>query len=320
MAEEHSARGWLNVVVVVISVVAATTGILAYRNSIVIRDIDHALTVNDHLDRAQDLLAIPPGQTLTTPPQVSAQDLSTAEREVRDALTLKPGDRRALALDAVLTSLTSEGREGGSADCEAKFKQLLRRESSYVYSYILYADYLITRERYSNAIPIIRDGLRKIDPAQPLLRNQLAVCLLRTGHNQEAIRILRELNEGGPCKVSATNVPALVNLGFLLVDDQEFVQAEALFERAAELEPHNAEVLRHLGAIYLTNGRLQEAERALSRALELGLVGDLAETARDNLLDALSWQGKDEEAAELQDEIEARKLRKERLSKALTQS
>jgi Tfp pilus assembly protein PilF len=64
-------------------------------------------------------------------------------------------------------------------------------------------------------------------------------------------------------------VPALVYLSRIYMDDRNYGDTVPLLERAAELEPKNADVQLTLGVAYRGVGRLPEAEAAYRKALQL---------------------------------------------------
>ncbi len=61
----------------------------------------------------------------------------------------------------------------------------------------------------------------------------------------------------------------LDTLGWVLYSRGEFLKAEQVFRKAAQMEPKNAEIHYHLGVVYDERGNRDDARKALNRALEL---------------------------------------------------
>lgn len=69
-------------------------------------------------------------------------------------------------------------------------------------------------------------------------------------------------------KIQPHNVEALTNLGLLMVDRNEWLEAENLLLQALAERPHFLPAEINLGRLRLEQGRLQEAEQHLKQALE----------------------------------------------------
>lgn len=308
----------LSVIALVAAVVGAITGFVGFVTSYNVQEIEHRLEVNEHLDRTQDLLEIDPDRTTTYPPNPHPSDLLKAQREIRNALTITPDFPRARLFEVVYRSIGS-GRPGSSRqDVEDEFEAILASEPEYLPAYLYYSLHLMGEGRYEDAIAVIESGLQR-DPRHLDLRLNLSLCYLKTGDNQAGRRELRSiLNDSEEPSVPALIVPALVNLAPALINENRFAEAEVICERAAELEPENAEILRHLGVIKLFNGKPLEAEEALRRCLQLNPPSEVAKVASENLAQVLFDLGRVSEAKEIAARLDARR-RQERLIRAALQ-
>jgi tetratricopeptide (TPR) repeat protein len=70
-------------------------------------------------------------------------------------------------------------------------------------------------------------------------------------------------------------------LGWILYKQQQYWQAAKAFEQAAAAAPDRSIYPYHLGLARLRDGRSQDARRAFSRALSLGLTGAEARLATE---------------------------------------
>ncbi|NJA90177.1 tetratricopeptide repeat protein [Rhodocyclus tenuis] len=120
----------------------------------------------------------------------------------------------------------------------------------------------------------------------------LGVALQQTGDSVAAEALMREALALGE------NALILVNLGFLLQDTQRLPAAEAAFCRALELAPDLGDAHNALGKVLRLDGRLDEAEAHIRRALALLPVQSpqLAD-AYNNLGNILGQRGRPDESA-----------------------
>ncbi len=98
----------------------------------------------------------------------------------------------------------------------------------------------------------------------PVVRLEHAEQQLRKGDNAGALRELTEVVKDRP-----NYVPAWMLLGNAYLRTQQDSQAEAAFQRAAQLNPKNPAVLAQLGVLYLRDKRYEPARQAFQQLTEL---------------------------------------------------
>lgn len=98
----------------------------------------------------------------------------------------------------------------------------------------------------------------------PVVRLEHAEQQLRKGDTAGAVRELTEVVKDRP-----NYVPAWMLLGNAYLRMRQDSQAEAAFQRAAQLNPKNPAVLAQLGALYLRDKRYEPARQAFQQITEL---------------------------------------------------
>ncbi|MBZ5512915.1 MAG: rhomboid family intramembrane serine protease [Acidobacteriia bacterium] len=122
----------------------------------------------------------------------------------------------------------------------------------------------------------------------PVVRLEHAEQQLRQGDNAGAVRELTEV-----VKLRPNYVPAWMLLGSAYLRTQQDSQAEAAFQRAAQLNPKNPAVLAQLGVLYLRDKRYEPARQAFQQITELNPKDVEAQV---NLGVALNQLGRSDEA------------------------
>ncbi|MCR4403330.1 MAG: tetratricopeptide repeat protein [Firmicutes bacterium] len=119
-----------------------------------------------------------------------------------------------------------------------------------------------SRKKYDQAI---RAYLRAIelDPENIEARCELGLCYWYSGDAVKAVKELEAVLELNP-----DYLPACNNLGFILADTKlDLKRAISLLEKAVDREPANPVYMDSLGWAYFKQGRVDDAERTIRRAL-----------------------------------------------------
>jgi tetratricopeptide (TPR) repeat protein len=118
------------------------------------------------------------------------------------------------------------------------------------------------------------ERLVEIEPDHSKGWTALGVALARTGDKPEALKAFQRALQLAPA-----NAYALRNAGAIL---GETAPAEALplFEKAAAILPDDQQTLLGHGVCLLHLGRTKEADRVLSKCIEVNPLSDTAEQAR----------------------------------------
>lgn len=220
----------------------------------------------------------------------AARHFSEAEAQLREALDAEPDNLQLSGLllntlmgqgkledaDAVLAGLPAEaarqpavlvarGRLALAGDRAADAESLLRtaqEESPDAMTLMWLTGAISIQERNDEAIAML-EGWLADNPADMMVRNELASSYLKVGREQEARAAYQQVVETAP-----NNVIVLNNLAWLLRDmDPE--QALSYIERADELAPGNPQIMDTYAMVQLGLGATQEALSLNQSALEM---------------------------------------------------
>lgn len=174
-------------------------------------------------------------------------------------LRLSPQHIKALRKRAnLLRSLGENDRAAADA------RMWLKTDPDDSRTYILLGDIYRDADEPEKAIEIYSQGT-KVPPYRPLVWSGRGLALLMLGKREEAASDFREAIELYP-----QHVPALLELGRILLDDGEDLQAaQRCFQQAREEEPQNADVHAGMGELYLARNELDKAIGAYTEALKL---------------------------------------------------
>ena len=116
--------------------------------------------------------------------------------------------------------------------------------------------------RPQEALTILREAQR-LDPAHPLLQNNLGYLLLEQDRDLgEALSLIE-----ASAKAAPGNGNVMDSLGWAQFKLGRVNEAEATLRRAVELSPFSPEVRKHLGEVLVKQGKLSEAAEQWDRAL-----------------------------------------------------
>jgi tetratricopeptide (TPR) repeat protein len=160
-------------------------------------------------------------------------------------------------------------RSGDFRKAEEVYRTLLRREPRNGRTWFVLGNLCADQGRLGEAAACIRQAV-ELEPREPMGFLHLGNALLRQdriAEAEEAYRKCLELPTGreGP----ATRVDALVNLGFLLGDQEKLDEARECYEKARSLNPAVAEIHHNLGNILREQGKRDEAIACYDEALRL---------------------------------------------------
>ncbi|MGE5584625.1 MAG: tetratricopeptide repeat protein [Bacillota bacterium] len=119
-----------------------------------------------------------------------------------------------------------------------------------------------SRRKYDQAIQAYERVL-ELDPENTEARCDLGLCYWLAGKTDSAVEELERVLKAKPGYLPACN-----NLGFILAETKrDLERAVTLLEKAVDGEPANPVYMDSLGWAYFKQGRLDEAERTIKRAL-----------------------------------------------------
>jgi tetratricopeptide (TPR) repeat protein len=128
-------------------------------------------------------------------------------------------------------------------------------------SYLLLADLFLKRGMTERAIESV-DRLGRALPEEPLGFRRLGLLLAEKGDGARAERLLKKAVERDPA-----DLESWATLGHIYESTARLGQALAAWERAAQCDPENAEVLFAAGRVALRLGRPDDARATFDRLL-----------------------------------------------------
>jgi Flp pilus assembly protein TadD len=138
---------------------------------------------------------------------------------------------------------------------------------------VLSADFRQQASRQSRIRPVVFPAFAIVLVAGAAAVRLVHMPVVRLEHAEQQLRrgdaagALQELTE--VVKVRPNYVPAWMLLGSAYLRTQQDSQAEAAFQRAAQLNPKNPAVLAQLGVLYLRDKRYELARQAFQQVTEL---------------------------------------------------
>ncbi len=133
---------------------------------------------------------------------------------------------------------------------------------------ILQSNILEQLGRNAEALEVLREG-QKLTPDHPVLQNNLGYNLLeRGGDLAEAARLIEASIKQEPKSGSTTD-----SWGWVLFKQGKLQEAEVALRKAVELSPFSPEIRRHFGEVLLKLGRQEEALDQWERALAFVFPG-----------------------------------------------
>jgi tetratricopeptide (TPR) repeat protein len=147
--------------------------------------------------------------------------------------------------------------------------------------HVAIADELHKKGHLSEALQVLEKGL-KIDQRNPKVRAELARIHLVQRNYEKAVRYLEEASQQSP-----NDTQILARLGEAYLGAKEIADAEAIFKRLLELNPHDLDSRIQMGRLYLMQGQLDAAHgeyAAVADKLLEQREGDRATTLLQQIL------------------------------------
>jgi tetratricopeptide (TPR) repeat protein len=188
------------------------------------------------------------------------RDLGQAERALKDALAIDPGNLQAYL---ELARMYVEG--GRLDDFRAQLEAIVARQPKEVWAHTMIAISLELQNRKTEA----RDRYRKaleIDPRAAIAANNLAMIYVEEGQNlDQALQLAQTAVQQRPDSPEVSDT-----LGSVYLKQNLPALAIRPFELSASKDPDNPLYHYHLGLAFAQMGDRAKARVALGRALSLG--------------------------------------------------
>jgi tetratricopeptide (TPR) repeat protein len=165
-------------------------------------------------------------------------------------------------------------------EAEANYRKAISLRIEQPDAYCWLADFLVRKNRYSEAIPFITKGLELSPNHQKL--NSLQQIVSQRGQTKDAVTIARETAQQNPTPEN------YINLSLVCYNAFDFSGTITASEKAIELSPDFAEAYNNICAANNMLGKYDEAVIAGKKAVELNPASDLF---KNNLQEALRLQG-----------------------------
>jgi TolB-like protein/Flp pilus assembly protein TadD/DNA-binding winged helix-turn-helix (wHTH) protein len=177
--------------------------------------------------------------------------------------------------EAALAKLYAVG--GRYEQAEAVYRSLLRRAPRDAEFHIGLGGALAAQHREQEAEKEFREAI-VVEPGYWQAYNSLGSFLFERGRAAEAVEAYRRVTELAP-----GNTSGLSNLGAALLTTGDLGQAEKAFERSMAIEPGSSAVV-NLGTVYYYTGRMEEAAKMYTKAIELAPKDETMWGARGDAL------------------------------------
>jgi tetratricopeptide (TPR) repeat protein len=161
-----------------------------------------------------------------------------------------------------------------------QFKKAAKTKPDFFQAYQNLAAAYFQAESYSEAIEAAEKAL-ETEPESAQTLKLLSVAYSKLGDEKKALEYEEKLRELPEVELSPEE---LFNMGAAAANENRDEEAAEYFEKATELNPDYAQAYYHLGVIYFRLEKMEEAEKALRKYLELKPEGENAKNA-DTLLE-----------------------------------
>lgn len=185
---------------------------------------------------------------------------------------LEKGVARELADDLTQTLLVRLSARADSPPREARpVAPAGGRRSSGLQSLLARGDACLARGEAAEAARCYRDVLA-LDPRNIAAGINLGAALFQIGHSEEAeaqFRRTLSIMPGRAGRNRSLRTALQVNLGTTLMLQGQWREAKALLQKALKTSPHNVDALIGMGQVAGSEGRFGEAEALFRRAAEI---------------------------------------------------
>ncbi len=177
--------------------------------------------------------------------------------------------------EAALAKLYAAG--GRYEQAEAVYRSLLRRAPRDAEFHIGLGGALAAQHREQEAEKEFREAI-VVEPGYWQAYNSLGGFLFERGRAAEAVEAYRRVTELAPGNTTGFN-----NLGAAFLTMGDLGQAEKAFARSMAIEPDSSAVV-NLGTVYYYTGRMEEAAKMYTKAIELAPKDETMWGARGDAL------------------------------------
>jgi len=144
-----------------------------------------------------------------------------------------------------------------------KHKRILRRTPDAPGAHLELGRLYFQNGEYAKALHHLRIAEKQF-PGDPTLRNLIGEACFKTGHLDEAGKVLEELLAKAP-----HNLDALVRLSKVYLRQNRLDQAITSLSHAVTIQPDAPELINDLGAMHFARGNFAEAETCFRKAVTL---------------------------------------------------
>lgn len=187
----------------------------------------------------------------------SATDTAAASNDLLEALKLTPETADDMVLAAELAL-----KAGQTAEAEAEYRRALARDPKSEQASAGLAHILIKEEKYAEAEPLLRAALEQA-PDDPGLTAQLA-AVLAAQDKAEALPLLQKLHEAHPEDAAISKILAEV-----LADAGDFDSSDALYVKLLAAAPADPALLVGHGQNLVRHGQYAAAFAVFDKATQL---------------------------------------------------
>jgi len=196
--------------------------------------------------------------------------LATAEEYIRMALQAYPSFPAAWMNLGIVQSA-----QGKFDKALASYEKALKYRTNFAVCYYNMGNLYLEQKLYAEALQHWQHAVA-LNPRQPKAWANILTMLDNRGLQDDALRISNQALQHLPNDASILFIRANV-LGKL----KQYAEAESLYKRVIELEPHNMLYYTNLGVLYHRWDKSQEAIEAYRTAISINAAR--ATTARENL-------------------------------------
>jgi tetratricopeptide (TPR) repeat protein len=154
-----------------------------------------------------------------------------------------------------------------------QFKKAVKIKPDFYQAYQNLAAAYYRAELYREAVEAAEKAL-ETGPESAQTLKLLSVAYSKLGDEKKALEYEEKLRELPEVELSPEE---LFNMGAAAANESRDEEAAEYFKKATELKPDYALAYYHLGVIYFRLGKMEQAERALRKYLELQPEGENAE-------------------------------------------
>ena len=174
-----------------------------------------------------------------------------------------------MTTDDLFTRGWERHQAGAFREAEEDYRTILRSEPRNSRVWFVLGNLCADQDRLPEAVACIRQAI-EIEPREPMGWLHLGIALMRQSKPAEAEEAYRHCLQLPPGREgTGTQATALVNLGFLLSEQDKLAEARSCYEQACGINPNLAEAHHNLGNVLREQGLRAEAIARYDQALRL---------------------------------------------------